>query len=407
MIKDFKFNSFALLFSSLKNRNFRFLLLANVCSFVSLWGQTTVLYLYILNLTNSAGQVTLVGFVSVLPLVLFGMLGGHLASKFQEKIILQTVEGFSLLSSLAIAVFLFLDLNTVWIAYIGGFFVGIRFPLIFPSFRILVRKEVKKENLTNAIALETASFQLGKVLGPIIAGFLILKLNFAYALLSGTIITLISLGLIFQIKPTVHKFLPQKQPSGKKGLFSLLKNPYLFATLFATLFFNILVFTHDPMVPILANSFLTSNAFLIGVLIASGGIGGILGSLLIALLKLPDKFFFFVFILGCFIGGIALLLFSASKIYLLSILCLIFLGIGGSMFATMQGMLVFSIAPESLQGKMFGILTVIIGGSPFGYLLLSYLAETNGPVFALQHYGIASIICFSLISIYILLTRKR
>ena len=203
--------------------------------------------------------------------------------------------------------------------------------------------------------------------------------------------TLISLGLIFQIKPTVHKFLPQKQPSGKKGLFSLLKNPYLFATLFATLFFNILVFTHDPMVPILANSFLTSNAFLIGVLIASGGIGGILGSLLIALLKLPDKFFFFVFILGCF----------------LSILCLIFLGIGGSMFATMQGMLVFSIAPESLQGKMFGILTVIIGGSPFGYLLLSYLAETNGPVFALQHYGIASIICFSLISIYILLKRKR
>ena len=117
--------------------------------------------------------------------------------------------------------------------------------------------------------------------------------------------------------------------------------------------------------------------------------------------------FFFVFILGCFIGGIALLLFSASKIYLLSILCLIFLGIGGSMFATMQGMLVFSIAPESLQGKMFGILTVIIGGSPFGYLLLSYLAETNGPVFALQHYGIASIICFSLISIYILLKRKR
>ena len=407
MIKDFKFNSFALLFSSLKNRNFRFLLLANACSFVSLWGQTTVLYLYILNLTNSAGQVTLVGFVSVLPLVLFGMIGGHLPSKFQEKRILQTVAGLSLLSSLAIAVFLFVDLNTVWIAYIGGFFVGIRFPLIFPSFRILVRKEVKKENLTNAIALETASFQLGKVLGPIIAGFLILKLNFAYALLSGTIMTLISLGLIFQIKPTVHKFLPQKQPSGKKGLFSLLKNPYLFATLFATLFFNILVFTHDPMVPILANSFLTSNAFLIGVLIASGGIGGILGSLLIALLKLPDKFFFFVFILGCFIGGIALLLFSASKIYLLSILCLIFLGIGGSMFATMQGMLVFSIAPESLQGKMFGILTVIIGGSPFGYLLLSYLAETNGPVFALQHYGIASIICFSLISIYILLKRKR
>ena len=407
MIKDFKFNSFALLFSSLKNRNFRFLLLANACSFVSLWGQTTVLYLYILNLTNSAGQVTLVGFVSVLPLVLFGMIGGHLPSKFQEKTILQTVEGLSLLSSLAIAVFLFVDLNTVWIAYIGGFFVGIRFPLIFPSFRILVRKEVKKENLTNAIALETASFQLGKVLGPIIAGFLILKLNFAYALLSGTIMTLISLGLIFQIKPTVNKFLPQKQPSGKKGLFSLLKNPYLFATLFATLFFNLLVFTHDPMVPILANSFLTSNAFLIGVLIASGGIGGILGSLLIALLKLPDKFFFFVFILGCFIGGIALLLFSASKIYLLSILCLIFLGIGGSMFATMQGMLVFSIAPESLQGKMFGILTVIIGGSPFGYLLLSYLAETNGPVFALQHYGIASIICFSLISIYILLKRKR
>ena len=147
MIKDFKFNSFALLFSSLKNRNFRFLLLANACSFVSLWGQTTVLYLYILNLTNSAGQVTLVGFVSVLPLVLFGMIGGHLPSKFQEKRILQTVEGLSLLSSLAIAVFLFVDLNTVWIAYIGGFFVGIRFPLIFPSFRILVRKEVKKENL--------------------------------------------------------------------------------------------------------------------------------------------------------------------------------------------------------------------------------------------------------------------
>ncbi len=407
MIKDFKFNSFGLLFSSLRNRNFRFLLLANVCSFISLWAQTTVLYLYILNLTNSAGQVTLIGFVSVLPLVLFGMLGGYLADKFKEKIVLQGVEAFSLLSSLTIVVFLFLDSNIIWVAYIGGFFIGIRFPLIFPSFRILIRKEVKKETLTNAIALETASFQLGKVLGPIIAGFLILKLNFAYALLSGTIMTLISLCLILQIKPTARKFLPQKQLSGKKDLFALLKNPYLFATLFATLFFNILIFTHDPMVPILANSYLTSNAFLIGVLIASGGIGGILGSLLISLLKLPERFFFPVFIVGCFIGGISLLLFSASKIYLLSILCLIFLGIGGSMFATMQGMIVFSVAPESLQGKMFGILIIVIGGSPFGYLFLSYLAETNGPVFALQSYGITSIICFSLISIYILLKREK
>ena len=410
MIKNFKFNSFGLLFSSLKNKNFRLLLLANFFSFVSLWGQTTVLYLYILNLTNSPGKVALIGFASVLPYVLFGILGGFLADKFKGKIVLQNVEAFSFLSSLILAVFLFLDLNIFWIAYIGGFFIGTRFPLMFPSFRILIREIVKRENLANAIALETGSFQLGKILGPIIAGFLVLKLNFAYALLSGTIMTLISLCLILKIKPVDVKTPSQTQLPNQKKVSSLapfLKKPYLFATLFTTLLFNVLIFTYDPMVPIIGNFYLTSNPFLIGVLIASGGIGGFTGALLMSLLKLPERLFFFVFIIGCFISGIALLLFSASKIYLLSILCLIFVGIGGSMFAIMQGMIVFSMVPESLQGKMFGILMIVIGGSPFGYLLLSYLAETKGAVFSLQVYGVTSIMCFAIISIYVLFATRK
>ena len=91
----------------------------------------------------------------------------YLPDKFKGKTVLQTVEAFSLLSSLIMVFFLFLDLNIFWIAYIAAFFLGIRFPLLFPSFRILIREAVKKENLTNAIALETGSFQLGKILGPI------------------------------------------------------------------------------------------------------------------------------------------------------------------------------------------------------------------------------------------------
>ena len=77
------------------------------------------------------------------------------------------------------------------------------------------------------------------------------------------------------------------------------------------------------------------------------------------------------------------------------------------MFAIMQGMIVFSMVPESLQGKMFGILMIVIGGSPFGYLLLSYLAETKGAVFSLQVYGVTSIMCFAIISIYVLFATRK
>ena len=407
MKKDVQFHSFSFLFTSLRNRTLRLLLLASFFAFVSLWGQTTVLYLYVLDLTNSPGKVTLVGFVSVLPFLLFGILGGHLADKFKGKTVLQTVEAFSLLSSLIMVFFLFLDLNIFWIAYIAAFFLGIRFPLLFPSLRILIREAVKKENLTNAIALETGSFQLGKILGPVLAGFFILKFNFVFALFSGTIMTLISLILILKIKPIINKTSLQTQLPTKKDLIPLLKNPYLFAMLLTTLLFNLFIFTYDPMVSIIGKFHLTSNPFLIGVLISSGGVGGLTGALLMALSKLPQRFFFFVFILGCFISAIALLLFSVSKVYLFSILCLIFVGIGGAMFATMQGMIIYSLVPESLQGKMFGILMVVIGGSPFGYLLLSYLAETRGAVFSLQVYGVLAIACFSLISIYILFATRK
>lgn len=386
------------------NQNYTRLWLANGLSYTSRWMQMIIVAWLVLELTDSAWYVGLVGFFSSIPMLLFGLTGGVLADVTNRQRLLVLPQIVNVATGVLLTVFLAMDIVQVWHTYVAIFVHGACWALSMPARRALLYDLLGIAGVTNAVALDTVGMNLSRMGGPGLAGALILLIGATGSYGLVTLFYALALGLLASLRiPQTAPPERRRQPLGRnllEGLRYACQDQIILATMCITIVMNLLLFSYVPMVPVIARDVLHVDALLMGMLQAVEGLGALVGAMWIASaarLQYHGRIFWG----GSLLSLMALFLFSVSRAYIASLPILLFLGLGSAGFGTMQAAIIMLAAKEDMRGRALGVLSLAIGAGPLGSVLLGAVAEAVSPVFALRMSALLGIIAMACIVLFL------
>lgn len=406
-------------FDAFNSPNYRLLWGTNSAMYVSRWMQMTTLSWFVLEQTDSAFSVGLVGFFGMVPFLVLGIFGGYLADVLDRKLLIAVTQFLNLISAVIMCVLLTFGTVEYWYAYIAIIIPGVGWSLDMPSRRSLIMDIMGPQGLTNGVALDSVGMHTSKMIGPALAGALIAftGVEGSYILLS--IVMSVGCFLFLRVNQPNRPNQLQKSVgttpginnSDKKRLanevFSNLSegfkyafsNQTIVAVIVITVFMNLLLFPYMQMVTVVSKNILHVGPLLMGILMASDGLGALVGSTLIASrnkMLYHGRFFLY----GSILSLIALTVFSMSTWYLLSLPLLLILGIGTSGFGTMQSAIVLLVSRPEIRGRALGVVTLAIGAGPIGSLVVGAVSEWIGPADALLFNSILGLILVCLSGVF-------
>ena len=410
-------------FDAFHSLNYRLLWGTNSAMYVSRWMQMTTLSWFVLDRTDSAFSVGLVGFFGMVPFLVLGIFGGYLADVLDRKLLIAVTQFLNLISAVIMCVLLSLDIVEYWYAYIAIIIPGLGWSLDMPSRRSLIMDIMGPQGLTNGVALDSVGMHTSKMIGPALAGALIAftGVQGSYILLSAVM----AVGCLLFLKvsqPDRPNQIAKAKISGGttsdlagfserkliREVFSSLSEGFRYAfssqtivaVIVITVFMNLLLFPYMQMVTVVSKNILFVGPLLMGILMASDGLGALVGSTLIAS---RNKMVYHgrIFLYGSILSLIALMVFSMSSWYLVSLPLLLILGIGTSGFGTMQSAIVLLVSRSELRGRALGVVTLAIGAGPIGSLVVGAVSEWIGPANALLFNSIIGLVLVCLSGLFL------
>ena len=383
----------------------------------------TTLSWFVLDRTDSAFSVGLVGFFGMVPFLVLGIFGGYLADVLDRKLLIAVTQFLNLISAVIMCVLLSLDIVEYWYAYIAIIIPGLGWSLDMPSRRSLIMDIMGPQGLTNGVALDSVGMHTSKMIGPALAGALIAftGVQGSYILLSAVMAVGCLLFLKVSQPDRPNQIAKSKISSGtatdlagsserklmrevfsnlSEGFKYAFSNQTIVAVIVITVFMNLLLFPYMQMVTVVSKNILFVGPLLMGILMASDGLGALVGSTLIAS---RNKMVYHgrIFLYGSILSLIALMVFSMSSWYLVSLPLLLILGIGTSGFGTMQSAIVLLVSRSELRGRALGVVTLAIGAGPIGSLVVGAVSEWIGPANALLFNSIIGLVLVCLSGLFL------
>ena len=411
-------------FHAFQNPSFRLLWPANFASYTSRWMQITLLAWFVLDLTDSPWKVALLGFFSMAPLLVLGLIGGVLADRVDRQKMLVATQATNMIVALAMTALLLTGREVYWHAYIVVLVIGAGWALDNPARRSLILDLVGRSAVTNAVALDSTGQHSSRLVGPLTAGFLIAAVDVQGSYVIVSLIYLVSVLLMWLLGSTVQvrgmarsqyrrrrTSAPSRSLTGVAGnlldgLRYVLRSKVTRGVILITVLMNLLLFPYMQMVPVVARDELGVGPSLMGVLMASDGVGALIGGVMIASVqRLTHHGLFFMG--GSLVAMTALLAFSISQSYVLSLPALMVVGVGVAGFSTMQSTIVMLVAPEEMRGRALGVVTLAIGAGPIGSLIVGGIADVWGAPFALGLHAAVGLVSIGLVSLMMPVLRRR
>ena len=370
----------------------------------------TILTWMVLQLTGSPLLVALVGFFGWSPMFFLGLVGGFIADSADRRRVIASTQVASLLAALVMTVLLWKGLEQFWHAYLVAMALGVAWALDMPSRRSTIHDLLGSSGVINGVALDSVGMSASRMVGPVLAGLFMTLTRFTGGYIVVVLFYLISVVLVLMLKLP-----PAERGHGARvgvlrnavaGIRYVRRHPTLLVIVLVTMLMNLLLFPYMPMVPVIARDVLHVGAGLMGVLLASDGLGSLVGAVLIAS-AVNIRYQGRLFIAGSILALVALLLFSLSMSYSLSLLTLLVLGLGTAGFSTMQASIVMLVTRRDMRGTALGLIGLAIGVQPLGALLVGAVADLATPNFALMLNAASGVICIGIIWLLMPSLRQR
>jgi len=353
-------------------------------------------------LTNSAFLLGLVGFLSSIPLFLFSLFGGVAADRMnKKKILLFTQNAFMLLAFL-LALLTQMKLITPSQIMLIALLNGIVMAFDAPARQAIVADLVGKEHLLNAIALNSAAFNSARLIGPALAGILIAVIGMSGCFyINGisflaVIIALLLININNGPRRGNGNFLIKDLSDGLRFIKDNRTILILICMVGITSLFGI---SYVILMPVFAKDVLNVGAKGLGLLMSAIGFGALIAALVLA--RLGDfKYKGKLLISSSIIFSISLMLFSLTKIYLLSLITLIFIGWASVTATGLINTLLQTLVPDEFRGRaMSAFMLTFAGFMPFGNLLAGMLAHILGVSLTVLIGGIICAVFFIIINL--------
>jgi MFS family permease len=371
---------FQRVFSSLKNRNYRLYWIGQSISLIGTWMQSTAQGWLILEMTNSSFYLGVVSALGMLPVLFFSLFGGAIADRVPKRKLLLFTQTSLAIPALILGVLVLTNRVEIWHVMLLAFFLGLMNAIDAPTRQSFIIELVGKDLLMNAIGLNSISFNIARILGPVVAGILIAAVGLPYCfIINGLSFFAAIIALLLLRIPDVARASKEDiLKSVKDGLRFVRTRLDIFSLLAIVASSSIFAFSYTTLMPIFARDVLQSGATGLGGLMSAVGVGALLGALNVAALSTRGRGARVAFIANLALS-ISLMLFSFSRWYWLSTIFLA--GVGFSMITqnTTINNLIQTNTPDHMRGRVMGLYSVtFMGLAPIGSLLAGTVAQFIG-----------------------------
>jgi MFS family permease len=367
---------------SFRHRNFRLFFAGQFVSMTGTWMQGTAQMWLVYRLTHSPVLLGLVGFAGQIPAVVFGLVGGWAADRFNRRTLVVITQALAMAQALLLAVLTFSGKVQVAHVMVLACFLGIVNAFDMPARQSFVVKMVGPEDLSNAIALNSTQVNLSRMLGPALAGVLVGFAGEGVCFMANAVSYLaVIAGLLLMRMPPEEARVPPSlgwkgqvregigYVSGHKEIRRLLL--LLAATSLAGVPFVVLL-------PLFADGIFQRGAPGLGLLTAAIGVGALLGAVFLAGRRSAEGVGV-VAGAGSLLFGAALFAFSFSRSFPLSLFLAAFAGCGMMTAFASANTRMQSLTTEAMRGRVMSFFSMtFMGLSPVGSLLAGFMARHAG-----------------------------
>jgi MFS family permease len=360
---------------------------------IGFWVQAVGQGWQVLQLTNSALLLGLVGFAATLPNIVLSLFGGVVADRFNRRRLLFVTQAVYMSTAALLGILTSLHVITVWLIIVLALVNGTFSSVGFPAWQAFIGELVGPEELKQGIALNSTQFNLSRVVGPAIGGFSVAIFGIAGNYYLNALSYLAVLIPLLFIHPSfTHTHVIEKREGIWRGLSVGLRyvreQPLLQLALLLQFLIAFLVYPYTTLLPIFAGNIFRVGAQGLGVLNAAAGIGALSGALLLVLFSQRLERNLRVLTTVCVVGGTTCLLFALSRNLEASLLLLILLGSCTVASSTLTNMTVQIMTPEEMRGRVLSVWVLInFGLAPFGTLVGGWAAQSIGAPLALAAGG--------------------
>jgi MFS family permease len=371
-------------------------------SLIGTWIQSVAQSWLVFQLTKSAYLLGVVGFLGTFPIFLFCLFGGVIADRMNKRNILLCTQSIFMCLAFILATLTQFKLITPAQIMVIAVLNGTVIAFDAPSRHAMVVDLVGKRQLPNAIALNSVAFNSSRVIGPVLAGIFVASIGMSGCFyINGisflaAILALITIRLNHQNKNHNNK---SAFGDAKAGLALVRRNPLIMALLLMVAVTSLFGVSYMILMPVFAQRVLGVGIKELGYLMSAAGIGALCAGLTLA--RLGDfKFKGRLLVISSLLFSVALVLFSLSKIYAVSLVFLLLMGSFGVMTTAIINTLLQSMVEDEFRGRVMSVFMITFAGvMPFGNLLAGIMAQIWGVSTAVLLSGIILFCAFVIINL--------
>ncbi len=383
-------------FRALGHRNYRLYFAGQSVSLIGTWMQQMAISWLTYRITNSVFMLGLVGFLGQIPTLLFTPFAGVFADRYNRHRILITTQVLEMAQAFILAALIMSGTIALWHIIALTIFLGVLVAFDAPArHAFVVEMVVKKEDLSNAIALNSLSFNAARLIGPAIAGILVAIVGEGMCFFINGISYLAVIFALFGMRMVPRMIQKEQKPIMRgfmEGISYMLSHQAIRSIMLITALISLVGMSYVVLMPVFAKDVLGGGPSTLGYLMGASGLGALLGALYLASRK-SVKGLEKVALFNANIFGIGLIAFSLSRLLWLSMAVLIFTGFGMMAQMASNNTVLQMIVHDDKRGRVMSIfMAAFMGVMPFGCLLAGALAGLFGAPRALMVFGILCIL---------------
>jgi MFS family permease len=387
-------DSFGSTFRALRNRNYRLFYFGQIISLSGTWMQTIAQAWLVLQITDSKIALGTVTMLQFLPITIFVLFAGVIADRVPKRNFILVTQTLAMSQAFVLAALVWSGHIELWHVYVLALVLGLANAFEQPTRQAFVVEMVGKDDLMNAVALNSGMFNAARLVGPAIGGVVIatVGVKMAFALNGISFLPVIA-GLLMM--NTAQLYAPNRKAGAmnplaelREGLAYCFRSPPALLIVILVAIIGTFGYNFTVMLPLVDRYVLHRGSVGLGFMTAAVGLGALISALAIARREEATRYTLFV-------GGAAFALLlgavAVSQWFIVTLVFLLLLGVANTAFAATANTSLQIAAPDHLRGRVMALYMLLFAGStPIGGYLTGFLADRLGVQSAV---GIEAALC--------------
>ena len=365
---------------ALRYRNFRLFFSGQLISLIGTWMQTVAQSWLVYRLTGRATMLGLVAFAGQFPVFVLAPIGGLLADRVRPHTIIVITQSTSMGLTLMLALLTLTGHIQIWHIVSIALLLGVVNAFDIPARQVFVAQTVTRPDLMNAIALNSSMFNGARILGPAVAGLLVATVGEGWCFLANSVsyVAVIVGLLVMRLDEAQARRMASARQSILEGYRFILDAKPVRDLLVLLGLLSLMGMSYSVLMPIFADQILHGGPRALGLLLGTSGVGALAGALSLALRRSPKGLG--RWIAGSAMGfGAALMAFSLSRSFELSVLIMLPVGFTLMVEMASSNTLIQMMIPDALRGRVMSVYSMsFMGMAPIGALIGGTLAHKLG-----------------------------